>query len=102
MQIPLKNVCNEDFIEGLAELEADILDDIDLSFSNLCDEDMYFLSAALAKNTHCTKLDLRFNKIRPRGAYLLAEALQVNQSLLHLHLWSNQLEIGRASCRERV
>ena len=91
MQIPLKNVCNEDFIEGLAELEADILDDIDLSFSNLCDEDMYFLSAALAKNTHCTKLDLRFNKIRPRGAYLLAEALQVNQSLLHLHLWSNQL-----------
>ena len=32
MQIPLKNVCNEDFVEGLAELEADILDDIDLSF----------------------------------------------------------------------
>ena len=42
-----KNVENDDFMEGLAEIECNILDDIDLSFSNLCDDDIYFLAMAL-------------------------------------------------------
>ena len=83
-------------MEGLAEIECNILDDIDLSFSELLDDDVHFLAMALRKNTKVTKLDLRFNQITPVGCQHLAEALKINETLLHLHLWTNQ--IGAEGC----
>jgi hypothetical protein len=72
-------------VQWLLEIES-----LSLGSNDLNDEDMEFVVDIINANT-VKELDLSWNKIGPKGAFVLAEALERNTSLKQLMLVNNPI-----------
>lgn len=65
---------------------------LDFHYNNLTDDSMNFISTILLQETTKVKrLDLQSNQIGPRGAIMLAKALETNTVLEYLNLAENEV-----------
>ena len=71
--------------------------------SRLKDEDMQPLSISyMTYVANIKEIDLSFNVLTDKGISILSKLLEYAENIEVLNLKGNQIEIGRASCRERV
>jgi Ran GTPase-activating protein (RanGAP) involved in mRNA processing and transport len=71
-------------------LKESKIDSLSLAWNELNDEDMTSI-ADIIKENKIRELDLSWNRIGPQGAFILAEALEKNTSLIQLILINNPI-----------